>query len=83
MTDGVDRSFADVWADYTEDHLGKRTELSIPEDFDRSEWREVGYLPPKRRSDNEVYSWSQFYDFFQWLQERGYLTMPDQTKEQT
>ena len=68
-----ERSFAEVWAEYTEENLRKRAELSVPDDFDRSEWDSVGYIPPKRRSDNEIYSWSKFYDFFIWLRNSGYL----------
>ena len=68
-----DADFSEVWAEYTADHLEKRTELYIPAEFDRSEWDSVGYIPPERRSDNEVYSWSQFYDFFCWLRDNGYI----------
>ncbi|WP_222913522.1 hypothetical protein [Natrinema sp. SYSU A 869] len=45
--------------------------MNIPEEFDRSEWDSVGYIPPDRRSSNEVYNWSQFYDFWKWLKQEG------------
>jgi hypothetical protein len=71
MTDGIE--FSEIWAEYTDEHLGRRADLSVPDGFDRSEWDSVGYMPPERRSENEPYNWSAFYDFFCWLRENGYI----------
>lgn len=75
MDDEERHRFAGVYAEYTDEVLGKRVELSAPDDFGPEEWDSVGYMPPDRRSDNEVYGWSKFYDFFWWLHENGYLDM--------
>jgi hypothetical protein len=65
--------FRTVWSEYTSDHLGKEADLHVPEQFDRGEWETVGYLPPDRRSDTEIYDWSKFYDFWFWLKQEGYI----------
>lgn len=69
--------FREIWADYTESNLGRRIELHVPDEFEPDEWDDVGYLPPERRSDNEIYNWSEFYDFFDWLREQGLLDLGD------
>lgn len=65
--------FDEAWYHYTEENLGHPANLNIPEEFNPSEWEELGYIPPERRSGNERYNWSQFYDFWLWLKENGYI----------
>ncbi|MDR9432184.1 MAG: hypothetical protein RI568_16005 [Natronomonas sp.] len=68
-----ERTFATLYAEWTEDTHGHRMELNAPDEFGREEWDSLGYMPPERRSRNEEYGWSKFYDFFMWLRENGYL----------
>ncbi|MCQ4334612.1 hypothetical protein KM295_14225 [Natronomonas sp. F2-12] len=68
-----EHTFASLYAEYTADTYGSRIDLNAPDEFGRDEWDEFGYMPPKRRSDNERFGWSKFYDFYMWLLENGYL----------
>lgn len=68
-----ERTFATVYAEWTAETHDHRMEINAPDEFGREEWDSLGYMPPERRSENEQYGWSKFYDFFIWLREHGYL----------
>lgn len=71
-----DSVFNEVWVEYTREQFDKEVELYIPESLSPAEYEEVGYMPASRRSDNEPFNWSAFYDFYMWLVENGYAIVP-------
>lgn len=76
-------TFEEVWNEYAKDKYGKEfTAFHVPEEFAPEDYDSVGYIPVERRSSNEAYSWSQFYDFWSWLKDRGFIKVSDRCRRE-